>query len=93
MVQKGQKIKQNRGDTLCWKCKNAVNGCCWAKKFEPVPGWVAEPTKIKYLVSENAVHSITELDSFKVIKCPEFESDFDLARMKAWQELIRSVYS
>lgn len=67
--------------SLCWKCKNAVKGCCWSKNFIPVPGWLAIPTKIKqYAVGLNGYKTI---DSFRVVKCPKFEpdekSDFELA--------------
>lgn len=53
------------GDTICWNCKNAVpseeTGCSWSRKFEPVKGWTATPTKIE-----------GEMDSFHIEKCPEF---------------------
>ena len=53
-------------DTLCWRCiKSANNGCSWSERFEPVEGWTAVPTKIKFC-------DYTD-DSYRVIDCPEFE--------------------
>ncbi len=56
--------------TLCWTCKNAVGDCSWSRRFEPVEGWTAEPTKIKLDVNSGA-----KTDSFCVIKCPEYVPD------------------
>ena len=40
------KVSKKYIQTLCWWCANAVpgRGCEWADRFEPVPGWDAEPT-------------------------------------------------
>lgn len=59
--------------SLCWACKRAVGErmCCWAQRFEPVPGWNAKPREIqgKHIIS-----------SFFVLDCPLFERE--LARMR-----------
>lgn len=38
---------QNLHVQPCWSCANAVpsvgTGCPWSERFEPVPGWVAQP--------------------------------------------------
>lgn len=52
-------------DTLCWFCDNACGGCSWSGKFEPVPGWIAIPTKIQ-------AEKGRKMDSFTVLSCPEF---------------------
>lgn len=53
--------------TLCWNCKNATGGCCWSAKFEPVPGWTAEPTKVNVNNGGERYYK-----SFNVTDCPEF---------------------
>lgn len=55
--------------TLCWDCANATNGnaCPWVESFDPVPGWWARPTVVKFF-RENT-------DSYQVVKCPLFVRD------------------
>lgn len=53
--------------TLCWRCKNCFGGCSWSEKFEPVEGWNAERTVIKYFNIETP--------SFLVRDCPLFIED------------------
>ena len=54
--------------TLCWDCAKNGGLCSWSKNFTPVEGWEAIPTKI------NARgYDYYEIDSYKVVKCPEFE--------------------
>lgn len=56
----------NKHSTLCWDCEKACGKCSWSKKFIPVEGWVATPTKVS--IGENQY-----IDSFDVYECPEFE--------------------
>lgn len=57
-----------KGDqTLCWRCRNCFGGCSWSEKFEPVKGWNAESTIIKYFN--------VETPSFLVRDCPLFAAD------------------
>jgi len=49
--------------TICWDCAKAIGGCSWSNSLKPVKGWTA--VKVKK----------TETESFRVIKCPEFERD------------------
>lgn len=56
-----------RTDSLCWSCKNACGGCSWSSSFVPVKNWKAKPTKVKCTGGY--------VDSFHVIKCPEFDRD------------------
>ena len=58
--------------TLCWDCANAVNGCCWSMRGEPVSGWVAEKTKLKCKGEM--------ITSYHVLSCPEFVRDADRKR-------------
>ena len=52
--------------SLCWDCKNAVSGCCWAKENKPVDGW-----KAKFIKAQNS----KPYDTYLVINCPEFVRD------------------
>lgn len=45
----------------CAQCKNAVGGCSWSRNFEPIPGWLTEP-------SQNRDRN----DGLKILWCPEF---------------------
>lgn len=60
-----KKKSASKSETLCWKCKNAYGNCSWSKRFKPVDGWAAVPTKV------NAGYK-GQMDSFLVTKCPEF---------------------
>lgn len=48
-------------NTCCAQCKNAVGGCSWSKSFEPIPGWLTEPTKNR-----------DRDDGLKILWCPQF---------------------
>lgn len=54
----------NSDRSICWECKNALLGCSWSKRFEPVTGWKA--TRFN---NDNG-----EI-SYVVQKCPEFIPD------------------
>lgn len=58
-----------KGYTLCWDCRNALGGCSWAQRFEPVEGWTAIVTKPAVYLSE----AMQNIPDYCVIKCPEFE--------------------
>ena len=75
--------------TLCWDCANACGGCSWSDHFDhtPVPGWTAEPAKIRMQKSYE--------DSYIVIECPEFKRDatggglyrlHDTQKVSPWKE-------
>lgn len=74
MVPKGQ---FHTKDTLCWSCQHAVpnyegtRGCAWSQDGEPVAGWTAEPSDIKY--SDGYGTGFTR--SYRVIDCPQFLPD------------------
>lgn len=52
-------------ESLCWRCGNAVGGCCWSRDFEPVPGWKALDQPI---MTQDGKH-VTP--SYLVLKCPQ----------------------
>ena len=60
--------------TLCWFCAKATGSCSWSRAFRPVPGWDAEPTKIK-LQKDYKTGRFMEDRSYYVKACPEFERD------------------
>ena len=63
-----------RHETLCWGCEKACGRCSWSRKFVPVQGWKAEPTKIyQYTMRKNGKNHLYHTDSFDVYECPEFE--------------------
>lgn len=70
----------NHKSNICFDCKRACGGCSWSEvddktgkvKFEPVPGWIAEPTKL-YLGEAHGVRKYG--DTYKVMACPLFEED------------------
>lgn len=61
----------HKRETLCWKCQKAVLGCSWARNYKPIPGWEAEKTKIR----NNPYVPEIWIESYCVIKCPEYEKD------------------
>ena len=64
--------------TLCWKCKNTnAIDCSWfSKKEEPVPGWIATPTVIRYISKcKKDYNCDKESSSYIVHECPNFEPD------------------
>ena len=58
------KPKNEMVGQLCWYCKNAIGNCSWSRCFEPVKGWTAKPTTIKY--------DETLTKSYRITECPEF---------------------
>ena len=68
MSKKQSENAYTRNQTLCWDCAKACAGCNWSRQHEPVDGWEAVPTKIK-------ICSTVEMDTYRVINCPEFERD------------------
>lgn len=59
-------------DSLCVSCEKCDGRCSWSRKpiFQPVPGWVAEPTVIRC----GEYNGIMRLQrSYLVLSCPEYE--------------------
>lgn len=55
---------------ICFDCINSVpddkgHGCPWSERFEPVPGWKAEPTIIN--------GALAPVKSYDVKECPLYE--------------------
>ena len=66
-------------ETLCWRCGRAcgLQQCRWALFGQPVPGWMAEETRIR--TPDNKI-----LASYRVIACPEYMPDRVEHREEAW---------
>lgn len=65
---------------ICFDCKKACGGCSWSgldakgnPKFEPVPGWTAEKTKV--LVGRNKHGERIYADTYHITACPLFEKE------------------
>lgn len=58
--------------TICWRCKNAINGCPWSRNFRPVKDWIAIPTKIKSSFIDGRQKLV---DSYIVVSCPLFKTE------------------
>lgn len=59
-------VKKN-GHTLCWTCSLAGKSICqWDREFKPVPGWVAEETRVLISFKNQYV------ESYRVISCPMY---------------------
>ena len=67
---------------MCIDCVNCIGGCSWSMDFIPVEGWEAIPEGISY----------------RIISCPEFESEYKLAididklEKEALDSLLMSVF-
>lgn len=68
---------------ICFYCKKAVGKCSWSEvdpktkqiRYEPVPGWTAEPTIQK--------KGKTRTPTYSIKACPEFEPDEDYKGQKS----------
>ena len=49
----------------CSMCKNFAGGCEWSERFEPVEGWVAEPT----VIGKDSY----PIKSYRITFCPKYE--------------------
>ena len=67
----------------CWKCKKAVGGCSWSDSGIPIKNWVAK----RSVIEENEGN----MESYKIISCPEFEKDEprESVSEKAWLDIIK----
>ena len=54
-------VPKEAANACCFICKNAIDGCRWARCFAPIHGWIAAYSK--------GTHS------YKVFWCPEFEEE------------------
>lgn len=70
---KSKKPRRAGAANKCFHCQNAVpdnngHGCSWSRSFEPVPGWTAEPSKVRSCGCEPT-------ETWHITACPEFIPD------------------
>lgn len=57
--------------SLCQICARKIGTCSWERDFTPVPGWTAEPTRLRMSTQDkDGNHIPREIDSFRVLECP-----------------------
>lgn len=66
----------------CWSCAKACGGCAWSAKFEPVPGWDAKESTIKYNDGTPKTPKIRNVRSYIIKSCPEYEPDGKASAVK-----------
>lgn len=68
----GKRKETNHRANICFDCARACGGCSWSARFEPVPGWTAEPVQIKYY---NKSDGPLFTDTYSITACPLFTPD------------------
>lgn len=53
----------------CWTCLRYCGGCPWSARFEPVPGWDAEP------VEKSGNNTNPPISTYNIKSCPMYEND------------------
>ena len=74
-MDKRPQIRNGKGENtnkLCFRCKNAYNGCEWSRSFDPVEGWIAEKVKPKNTRHDTCNSNMLKQD-WHIIWCPKFE--------------------
>ena len=69
-------MEKNRAN-ICFDCENACGGCSWSAvdpetdkvRFEPVPGWTAEPVYKRIGSNERGERLV---ETYKITACPQF---------------------
>lgn len=60
--------RKERSVQPCWFCRHAIpyegNPCPWAMRFEPVPGWEAEPDELA------GTSWVEAVPTYRIIRCP-----------------------
>ena len=69
----------------CWTCTKYLGGCPWSARFEPVPGWDAEPVKRRAMP-----HSAKEyVDTYDIKSCPMYVNDGSLPPEERGRKPVR----
>ena len=53
----------------CWTCTKYLGGCPWSARFEPVPGWDAEP------VEKSGNNTNPPISTYDIKSCPMYVND------------------
>lgn len=63
---------------ICFDCENACGNCSWSEidekgqvRFEPIPGWTAEKTKL--YVGDSRASGVRYTDTYHITACPQFK--------------------
>lgn len=56
----------------CWTCTKYLGGCPWSARFEPVPGWDAEP------VEKSGNNTNPPISTYNIKSCPMYVNDGSL---------------
>lgn len=56
----------------CWTCTKYLGGCPWSARFEPVPGWDAEP------VEKSGNNTNPPISTYDIKFCPMYVNDGSL---------------
>lgn len=84
MSKNGDQRHFRKAHSLCWDCENATNNACpWVRDGTPVPGWNADPSRVK--------HSGVMYDSFHVRWCPLFHRDADNGGMVKHRSFLEFI--
>ena len=59
-------MNQDNKASICMECINGGGLCSWSSRCEPVPGWTAEPKKLR---ANGRKHME---DSYTVTACPSY---------------------
>lgn len=53
----------------CWTCTKYLGGCPWSARFEPVPGWDADP------VEKSGNNTNPPISTYDIKFCPMYVND------------------
>ena len=67
----------------CWTCVNYNGGCPWSARFEPVPGWDADP------VQKSGNNTNPPIDTYDIKSCPMYVNDGSLPPEERGRKPVR----
>lgn len=78
----GLNVYKKKKETICWDCQNYF--CSWIANQTPVEGWTAKKKKIKAAGTKGSKGQKATIDSYLVLKCPEFTKE-RATKKKKWK--------
>lgn len=67
----------------CWTCTKYLGGCPWSARFEPVPGWDAEP------VEKSGNNTNPPISTYNIKSCPMYVNDGSLPPEERGRKPVR----
>lgn len=67
----------------CWTCTKYLGGCPWSARFEPVPGWDAEP------VEKSGNNTNSPISTYNIKSCPMYVNDGSLPPEERGRKPVR----